>query len=107
MLLYTLTYTLVAVKPLTPNAAFKLPSTLYNMFQIVNESLWLSLAGCTFVIELLLGWNVAFVVTHNLRKRVVLRRSKIIKYYVWNGSFIFDFISTCVFIAQVTLQLRH
>ena len=73
----------------------------------VNESLWLSLAGCTFVIELLLGWNVAFVVTHNLRKRVVLRRSKIIKYYVWNGSFIFDFISTCVFIAQVTLQLRY
>ncbi|KAA6417271.1 MAG: cyclic nucleotide-binding [Trebouxia sp. A1-2] len=58
------------------------------------------IAGCTFAIELFLGWNVAFVATHNLRKRVVLRRRKIFWFYFWHGSFIFDFISTCVFIAQ-------
>ena len=61
-------------------------------------------AGCTFAIELFLGWNVAFVATHNLRKRVVLRRRKIFWFYFWHGSFIFDFISTCVFIAQVKLH---
>jgi hypothetical protein len=61
-------------------------------------------AGCTFAIELFLGWNVAFVATHNLRKRVVLRRRKIFWFYFWHGSFIFDFISTCVFIAQVKMH---
>ncbi|DBA74007.1 hypothetical protein WJX77_011223 [Trebouxia sp. C0004] len=58
------------------------------------------IAGCTFAIELFLGWNVAFVATHNLRKRVVLRRRKIFWFYFWHGSFIFDFVSTCVFVAQ-------
>lgn len=61
----------------------------------------------TFAFELLLSWNVAFVVTHNLRKRIVLKRSKIAQFYVWHSTFIFDFISTMVFIVQVrtgTLQ---
>ncbi len=55
----------------------------------------------TFAFELLVSWNVAFVATHNLRKRIVLKRSKIAQFYVWHSTFIFDFISTMVFIVQV------
>ena len=58
-------------------------------------------AGCTFAIELFLGWNVAYVATHNMNMRVVLRRRKIAQFYVFKGSFILDLISTIVFIAQV------
>lgn len=59
----------------------------------------------TFAFELLLSWNVAFVATHNLRKRIVLKRSKIAQFYVWHSTFIFDFISTMVFIVQVHTYL--
>ncbi|KAL0047426.1 hypothetical protein WJX82_003095 [Trebouxia sp. C0006] len=58
------------------------------------------IAGVTFAFELLVSWNVAFVATHNLRKRIVLKRSKIAQFYVWHSTFIFDFISTMVFIVQ-------
>ncbi|KAA6419227.1 MAG: cation channel family, partial [Trebouxia sp. A1-2] len=58
------------------------------------------IAGVTFAFELLLSWNVAFVATHNLRKRIVLKRSKIAQFYVWHSTFIFDFISTMVFVVQ-------
>ena len=71
--------------------------------QQIDHMLRLLFTGCTFAIELFLGWNVAFVATHNLRKRVVLKRRKIFWFYFWHGSFVFDFISTCVFIAQVRL----
>jgi len=64
-------------------------------------------AGVTFAFELLLSWNVAFVATHNLRKRIVLKRSKIAQFYVWHSTFIFDFISTMVFIVQVRTYLAH
>lgn len=55
----------------------------------------------TFAFELLVSWNVAFVATYNLRKRIVLKRSKIAEFYVWHSTFIFDFISTMVFVVQV------
>lgn len=58
------------------------------------------IAGCTFAIELFLGWNVAYVATHNLQKRVILKRRKIAQFYVFKGSFIFDLISTIIFVAQ-------
>ena len=64
-------------------------------------------AGVTFAFELLLSWNVAFVATHNLRKRIVLKRSKIAQFYVWHSTFIFDFISTMVFIVQVRTYVAH
>lgn len=64
-------------------------------------------AGVTFAFELLLSWNVAFVATHNLRKRIVLKRTKIAHFYVWHSTFIFDFISTMVFIVQVRTLLLH
>ncbi|KAL0037532.1 hypothetical protein WJX77_001322 [Trebouxia sp. C0004] len=57
-------------------------------------------AGVTFAFELILSWNVAFVATHNLRKRIVLKRSRIAQFYMWHSTFIFDFISTMVFIVQ-------
>lgn len=66
-----------------------------------------SSAGVTFAFELLLSWNVAFVATHNLRKRIVLKRTKIAHFYVWHSTFIFDFISTMVFIVQVRTLLLH
>ena len=66
-----------------------------------------SSAGVTFAFELLLSWNVAFVATHNLRKRIVLKRSKIAHFYVWHSTFIFDFISTMVFVVQVRTMLLH
>lgn len=55
----------------------------------------------TFALELLSSWSVAYVATRNLRKRIVLRRRKIAHYYIWHGTFIFDLISTLVFIIQV------
>lgn len=58
-------------------------------------------ADCTFAIELLLGWNVAYVVTHRHRKRMVLKRTRIACFYMFKGTFVVDIISTCVFIAQV------
>ena len=64
-------------------------------------------AGITFACELLSSWNVAYVATHNLRKRIVLKRSKIASFYVWHSTFIFDFISTMVFIVQVSYPPAH
>lgn len=58
-------------------------------------------AGCTFAMELLLGWNVAYVATHKRRQCVVLKRTRIACFYVFKGTFVFDIISTTVFIAQV------
>jgi len=58
-------------------------------------------AGCTFAVELLLGWNVAYVATHKHRKRMVLKRTRIACFYVFKGTFVFDIIATSVFIAQV------
>ena len=57
--------------------------------------------GVTFLAELLLNWNVAYVATHNLRKRIVLKRKRIAEFYVYHSTFLFDFISTMVFIVQV------
>ncbi|DBB12369.1 TPA: hypothetical protein ACH3X3_005184 [Trebouxia sp. C0006] len=57
-------------------------------------------AGCTFAVELLLGWNVAYVATHKHRKRMVLKRTRIACFYVFKGTFVFDIIATSVFIAQ-------
>jgi len=71
------------------------------------DQVWGCFAGVTFAFELLLSWNVAFVATHNLRKRIVLKRSKIAQFYVWHSTFIFDFISTMVFIVQVRTYLAH
>ena len=62
---------------------------------------WDFIAGVTFAGELFLSWNVAFVATHNLRKRIVLKRSNIANFYVHHSTFLFDFISTMVFIVQV------
>ena len=62
----------------------------------------LSCAGATLTVELLLGWKVAFVASHNMRKKVVLRRSSIACFYTRHGNFAFDFISTCLFVAQVS-----
>lgn len=45
--------------------------------------------------------------TRNLRKRIVLRRRKIAHFYIWHSTFIFDLISTLVFIIQVLLLLIH
>ncbi|KAL3138951.1 hypothetical protein ABBQ32_005763 [Trebouxia sp. C0010 RCD-2024] len=61
---------------------------------------WDFIAGVTFAVELLLSWSVAYVATRNLRKRIVLRRRKIAQFYIWHGTFIFDLISTLVFIIQ-------
>ena len=61
--------------------------------------------GVTFAAELIMSWNVAFVATRNLRKRIVLKRRKIAHFYIWHGTFIFDTISTLVFIIQVLLLL--
>ncbi len=69
--------------------------------------MWGCFTGVTFAFELLLSWNVAFVATHNLRKRIVLKRSKIAQFYVWHSTFIFDFISTMVFIVQVRTNVAH
>lgn len=69
--------------------------------------MWECFAGVTFAFELLLSWNVAFVATHNLRKRIVLKRSKIAQFYVWHSTFIFDFISTMVFVVQVRTYVAH
>ena len=64
-----------------------------------------SLSGVTFAAELIMSWNVAFVATRNLRKRIVLKRRNIAHFYIWHGTFIFDTISTLVFIIQVLLLL--
>ena len=58
-------------------------------------------AGCTFTMELLLGWNVAYVATHKHRKQMILKRTRIACFYVFKGTFVFDIIATSVFIAQV------
>ena len=61
--------------------------------------------GVTFAAELIMSWNVAYVATRNLRKRIVLKRRKIAHFYIWHSTFIFDAISTLVFIIQVLLLL--
>lgn len=61
--------------------------------------------GVTFAAELIMSWHVAFVATRNLRKRIVLKRRRIAHFYIWHGTFIFDTISTMVFIIQVLLLL--
>lgn len=61
--------------------------------------------GVTFAAELIMSWNVAFVATRNLRKRIVLKRRRIAHFYIWHSTFIFDTISTMVFIIQVLLLL--
>ena len=58
-------------------------------------------SGVTFLAELTLNWNVAYVATHNLRKRIVLKRKHIANFYVYHSTFLFDLISTIVFIVQV------
>lgn len=71
----------------------------------LNIAVSLLCTGVTFAAELIMSWNVAFVATRNLRKRIVLKRRKIAHFYIWHSTFIFDTISTLVFIIQVLLLL--
>ena len=80
-------------------------STIY-IYICSLQCLALSFTGVTFALELLLSWSVAYVATRNLRKRIVLRRRKIAHFYIWHGTFIFDAISTLVFIIQVPLLVH-
>ena len=73
-----------------------------NLF---NIAVGMPYTGVTFATELIMSWNVAFVGTRNLRKRIVLKRRKIAHFYIWHSTFIFDTISTLVFIIQVLLRL--
>lgn len=76
-----------------------------TVYRFSLQCLALPFTGVTFAVELLLSWSVAYVATRNLRKRIVLRRRKIAQFYIWHGTFIFDLISTLVFIIQVPLLL--
>ena len=64
-----------------------------------QHSMWTT--GVSFAIELVLGWNVAYVATHKSQKCLILKRRQIAAYYIRNGSFPFDFISTVIFVAEV------
>lgn len=77
-----------------------IPSKNFMMFAICVPCI-----GVTFAAELIMSWNVAFVATRNLRKRIVLKRRNIAHFYIWHSTFIFDTISTLVFIIQVLLLL--
>lgn len=85
---------LLACTTVTPSVAFTLQNLLCN-------SPALCVSGVTFLAELTLNWNVAYVATHNLRKRIVLKRKHIANFYVYHSTFLFDLISTIVFIVQV------
>ena len=79
----------------------------YAVFEVnhFNIAVRLPCTGVTFAAELIMSWSVAFVATRNLRKRIVLKRRKIAHFYIWHSTFIFDTISTLVFIIQVLLLL--
>lgn len=65
----------------------------------VRSGIWTT--GVSFAIELVLGWNVAYVATHKSQKLLILKRRQIASYYIRKGSFPFDFISTVIFVVEV------
>lgn len=50
---------------------------------------------------MLLGFNVAFVVTYNMKRRMVFDGKAVAMYYVKKGTFVYDFLSSVAWVAQV------
>ena len=47
-----------------------------------------------FTADILLLFHTGFVISYNLKKKLILSGPAVARYYIWHGSFIFDAIST-------------
>eukprot|EP00891_Asterochloris_glomerata_P007207 jgi/Astpho2/7207/Aster-x0763 len=66
----------------------------------VNLSVWSwvtmldMIAMVLFTADILLLFHTGFVISYNLKKKLILSGPAVARYYIWHGSFIFDAIST-------------
>ena len=59
-------------------------------------------AGLFFMIDMMLGFHTGYVISYNLRKRVVMNGKQVAKWYAVRGSFWVDFLSSVAWITQVS-----
>lgn len=65
------------------------------------------LAGLFFVIDMMLGFHTGYVISYNLRKRVVMDGKQVAKWYTLRGSFFVDLLSSIAWVTQVTCCIKE
>ena len=65
-------------------------------------------AGLFFVVDMFLGFHTGYVITYNMRKRVVMDGKQVAKWYILRGSFFVDLLSSIAWVTQVMMipQIR-